>query len=164
MRKNEMIRWDRKEFPFIYIVINGRSVSLYHNSSGRLNTRDFSSWNRNPTDVKSVEYRSLRAIDILSVSEGIFTYIFIHKIYRLPECSVHEKRFWFTRLWQPATPPPHVCSTHWWGHIYRHPDRLLRCIFIYIHLGWGRNILYILNCHLCGASEFGQMAIVTLTS
>ena len=44
-----------------------------------------------------------KAIVPLSVSEGIFTYLFIYiRAYRLPEWSIHKKSFAFTRSysWQ----------------------------------------------------------------
>ena len=40
----------------VCIVIHRQNVSLYHNSSVRLNPRDASSRDQNPVDFTSVEY------------------------------------------------------------------------------------------------------------
>ena len=41
-------------YIYIYIVIYRQTVSLYHNSSVWLDTRDASSWDRNPADLMLV--------------------------------------------------------------------------------------------------------------
>ena len=65
---------------------------------------------------------------ILSISEGIFTYIVLHICYRLPECSIHEKslhlrmcgsRQFPTRVLNPLGVGEHIyCHPHIYIHIY----------------------------------------------
>ena len=76
---------------YIYVVIYRQIVSLFHHSSVWLDPRDTSSRDRNPGDFTSVRYLTPEPIVFLSVSEGIFYISFLHKLYRLPEGSIHEK-------------------------------------------------------------------------
>ena len=71
-------------YIYIYIFIHRPTFSLYHNSSMLLDTRDVSSWDRNPADFTSDGY----LIVILCVSEGMF-YVYIFP-YMIPATRVHN--------------------------------------------------------------------------
>ena len=66
---------------YIYIVIHKQIVSLYQNSSVWLDTRDDSSWDRNPADFYVIRISYPKPIVILSLSKGTFyVYIFTYTL------------------------------------------------------------------------------------
>ena len=119
--------------PVIYIyivrerVIHRKTVLLYHNSPAWLDTRDASSWNRNPAGFFCLSNILPLRSRHLSVNEGILRYILIYA-YRLLEYSLHVKSFAFTSLWHGPF-PIRVLNTRGGGiSILSSTDRLLCCI------------------------------------
>ena len=76
-------------YIYIYIVRHRHTVSLNHDSSVWLDTRDFVLVGHHTLD-----YRHSRR-----KRRNSFRIYFLHTCYRLPECSFHEKSFAFTRMW-----------------------------------------------------------------
>ena len=80
---------------YTYIVMHRQTLSLYHNSNVWLETRDASSWDRNPADFTPIRYLYRAAISNLSWSKGILTHMcpppFFGKHIRLTatKCSTH---------------------------------------------------------------------------
>ena len=72
---------------FIYIVIHRQTVSLYHNFSEWVNTREVSSRDRNLADFRVVGY--LTAVLCHPQRKRKKFYVYIR--YRLPEFFIHEK-------------------------------------------------------------------------
>ena len=70
----------------IYIVIHRQTVSLYHNSSVWLDTRDASSWDRNPADFTSVGYLTPEKSSF-SFRLYIYIYIYIYSWERICKCT-----------------------------------------------------------------------------
>ena len=132
-----------------YKIIHRLTVSLYHNSSVWLGSKPgwlYISW---------ISYS--RAIIILSVNEGIFYVYILHICYQLLECSIHEKSFSFTYMWQLAI--PYFC-----GGIYivihrqtvlLYHNSLSLYIYIYIY-----NI--VLNWFMAITSSLGGVNFVIL--
>ena len=85
-------------YIYIYIVIHRQTVWLYHNLSMWLDTWDASSWDQYTADFTSDGYLTPKCRTSHCKWRNL-TYIFIYiYVYRLLECSFHEKSFAFTRM------------------------------------------------------------------
>ena len=75
----------------IYIVIHRQTISLYHNSSIWVDTRDTSSWNRNPAGFTSHGNLTPKYRPIQRKWRNFFWYTFIYLyVSQIPECSIYK--------------------------------------------------------------------------
>ena len=83
----------------IIVYIYTLTVSFCHNSSICLDTQYTSNWDRNKANFTSVRYFTPNYRSSQSKRRN-FTYIFIYMYVNwLPEWTIHEKSFAFTRMW-----------------------------------------------------------------
>ena len=88
----------------VCVCAHRQTVSLYHNTSVRLDHRNGSRKDRNPADFQSIGYLPHK-LSSFSVTHRNSLGVYSHIRYRrLSEYSIHEKSFIFTRMWQPAIP------------------------------------------------------------
>ena len=78
---------------FIYIVTHRQTISLHHNSPVWIDTRDASSWDRNPADFKSVGYLNPEPSSFSALVKEFLTYPFFIYFIGYSECLVLKKNY-----------------------------------------------------------------------
>ena len=101
-------------YIYIYIYSHPQTVSLYHNSSARLDKLVASSWDWNPADFMSVRYLTPELSSFSALVKECFTQnLFTYKL-----SATGRRAIAFQLIWLAANSRQDF-STQGWGHYFR---------------------------------------------